>query len=79
MVFINGVIRAADDLEIRMQLRNEFFTLDFGHIFEKIRLIKTEYSQRQVEAFEAEMQEDFEEYLDSVDQLKEEYGYPFQH
>jgi len=34
LVFINAVIRATDDLDFRMQLRNEFFAVDFGHIFE---------------------------------------------
>jgi len=34
MIFINAIIRATDDLEFRMQLRNEFYTLEFGYIFE---------------------------------------------
>lgn len=36
-------------------------------------MIKTEYVQHQVETFENEMYDDFEEYLESVDQLKEEF------
>lgn len=35
-------------------------------------MIKTEYVQHQVETFENEMMDDFDEYLESVDQLKED-------
>jgi len=34
MLFINAVVQATEDLEFRIHLRNEFFALDFGHIFE---------------------------------------------
>ena len=37
-----------------------------------MKLIKTEYVQHQVETFENEMMDDFDEYLESVDQLKED-------
>jgi len=34
MVLVNALIGAAEDLEFRIHLRNEFFALEFGHIFE---------------------------------------------
>ncbi|RKP18738.1 FH2-domain-containing protein, partial [Rozella allomycis CSF55] len=70
MIFVNAVISTPEELDYRMHLRNQFVQAGLLNIVDELRLTGNEYLAKQFDAFEMEMDEDYEEFVIMRDNLR---------
>jgi len=74
--FVNALLSRADDLDVRVSLRNEFYKVGFGKLIEVLKGLQTTDLETQLGIFEDEMQNDYEDILENLETIQLDFTDP---